>query len=73
MGMHPLAGAGLSAPSATWTYLVNDDPFEDKFIMRFAGDIGFSVLAGLQWPLAMLYFLLKKRDKSRHRVENPTE
>jgi preprotein translocase subunit SecA len=53
----------MKAPSATWTYLVNDDPWEDKFEMKFIGDIGFSFGAALQMPLLLLYFAMKKLRK----------
>jgi hypothetical protein len=55
----------LKAPSATWTYLVNDKPYEDKFAMQLIGDIGFSALAGLQFPLIVLYVAVRKYVKRR--------
>ena len=55
----------LKTPSATWTYLVNDDPWEDKFEMKFIGDIGFSFGAALQMPLLLLYFAFKKMLKRK--------
>jgi preprotein translocase subunit SecA len=51
------------APSATWTYLVSDDPFRDKFEMQFTGNIGFSLWAGLLWPLTALYFAINRKRK----------
>jgi preprotein translocase subunit SecA len=63
--------AHTKAPGTTWTYLVNDDPLEDKFALAFANDIGFSAWAGLLWPLTALYFLLRK-EKTR-RTEKKVE
>lgn len=61
---------GLSGPSATWTYLINDNPYGDRFSMMLgaAGNIGFAAGAALMWPLLTLYFVVKKmidRRKSR--------
>jgi preprotein translocase subunit SecA len=63
----------LKAPSATWTYLVNDNPFEDSFSQQLIGNVGFSSWAGLLWPLTALYFAVKKikekktlKDKDGH-------
>jgi preprotein translocase subunit SecA len=57
--------ARIKAPGATWTYLVNDDPLEDKFALAFANDIGFSAWAGLLWPLTALYFFLRKAGEKK--------
>jgi preprotein translocase subunit SecA len=58
------------APSATWTYLVNDNPFEDSFTQQLIGDIGFSTWAGLLWPLTALY-LAAKRHRENKRQSDP--
>jgi len=60
-----IRAARTKVPGATWTYLVNDDPLEDKFALAFANDIGFSAWAGLLWPLTALYFFMRK-TKQRH-------
>ena len=57
--------ARVKTPGATWTYLVNDDPLEDKFTLAFANDIGFSAWAGLLWPLTSLYFFIRKAKVKR--------
>jgi preprotein translocase subunit SecA len=54
---------GVKSPSSTWTYLVNDNPFEDQLTMQLMGDPGFSAWAGLLWPLTAIHFLLKKLKK----------
>ena len=51
---------GLKAPSSTWTYLVNDDPFEGMWAIHFAAEIGFSVGVFITWPLMLIFPLLKR-------------
>jgi|WetSurMetagenome_2_1015567.scaffolds.fasta_scaffold00234_6 preprotein translocase subunit SecA len=56
-------GAGArphGAPSATWTYVINDNPFDPMLEIELKGNIGLSAWAGLLWPLTGLYFLVKK-------------
>jgi len=55
-----LDSLGFKAPSATWTYLVNDNPFEHQFELQLIGNIGLNTGAGLYWPLMGLYLLFKK-------------
>jgi preprotein translocase subunit SecA len=52
----------IKSPSATWTYLINDNPFDPMLETQLVSNIGFNALAGLQWPLVALYFLLRKRS-----------
>ncbi|HEX7509870.1 MAG TPA: hypothetical protein VF335_01105, partial [Chitinivibrionales bacterium] len=54
----------LKAPTATWTYLVNDNPFEDRFSRDLAANPGLSLWAGFLWPLLALYYTLAKLKKS---------
>ena len=56
---------GIRAPSATWTYLVNDNPFENNFGIQLIGDTGLQVAAGIFGPLVALeyYFRRKKINK----------
>ena len=52
---------GFRAPSATWTYLVSDNPFEEQFGFQLIGNIGLSAGAALMFgPLLGLYPLLRK-------------
>jgi preprotein translocase subunit SecA len=55
-----LDSLGLKAPSATWTYLVNDNPFEDMLEIQLIGNVGLNTGAGLYWPLMGLYLLFKR-------------
>ncbi len=62
-----LDSLGLKAPSATWTYLVNDNPFEDMLEILLIGNVGLSTGAGLYWPLMGLYLWFKRL--TRHKSE----
>lgn len=57
--------SGLKMPSATWTYLVNDDPFERKYGMQMISNITVNAFAGLLWPITALFLLLKKFSKKK--------
>jgi hypothetical protein len=57
------------APSATWTYLIKDNPFDPLLEIQFKGNIGLSAWAGLLWPLTGLYFLLRAIAKKRRKEE----
>lgn len=60
--------ADLKGPSATWTYLINDDPFADDLARSLAGNVGFSMGAAMVWPLLFLWALAKKwRERSPRR------
>jgi preprotein translocase subunit SecA len=61
------------APSATWTYLVNDNPFEDSFTQQLIGDTGFSTWAGLLWPLTALYLAVKKHKENKRQIGSGLE
>jgi len=52
---------GFKTPSATWTYLVSDNPFENQFGFQLMGNIGLSAGAALIFgPLMSLYPLFRK-------------
>ncbi|MBI5605933.1 MAG: accessory Sec system translocase SecA2 [Deltaproteobacteria bacterium] len=61
------AGQALKRPSATWTYLINDDPFENLPGLKLIRNIGFSSGAGLiyNWPFLLLYLLVGKFKKTK--------
>jgi preprotein translocase subunit SecA len=52
---------GLRAPSATWTYLINDNPFEHNLGMQLIGDAGMQIGAGILTPLLALQLLSRKK------------
>jgi preprotein translocase subunit SecA len=62
-----LGRRGIEAPSATWTYLVDEDPFERAGILLMSGnDIGLGVGAALWGPvfaIAALYIRYFKRRR----------
>ncbi|MBN2093173.1 accessory Sec system translocase SecA2 [candidate division KSB1 bacterium] len=52
---------GIKAPSATWTYIINDNPFENQLGLQLMGNIGLSVGAAFMFgPLLGLFPWLKK-------------
>jgi preprotein translocase subunit SecA len=50
----------LPTPSATWTYLINDDPFENLVGLLSIGNIGISVGAGILGPLVAFFGVINK-------------
>jgi len=52
--------ADLKGPSATWTYLINDDPFADNLARSLAGNVGFAMGAAMMWPLLFLWAFAKR-------------
>ena len=54
-------------PSATWTYLVSDNPFEDNPDLQMSGNMGYSVFAGLLWPLTALMLMRRRKKTATHR------
>jgi preprotein translocase subunit SecA len=57
-----LEKSGIKAPTATWTYLINDNPFEHLVGMQFIGDAGKQIGAVMMTPfLAWRLFFRKKR------------
>jgi len=59
--------AGLKAPSSTWTYLVNDNPFENMLAANIASSLPLSIAAGVWWPLLMVVSFFKKFMEERKR------
>ena len=55
-----LDDVGLKAPSATWTYLINDNPFQSMLSVRLMRSMGLSIGAGIYGPLMAVYLLIKK-------------
>jgi preprotein translocase subunit SecA len=62
-GLVDLDDLGIRAPSATWTYLVNDNPFEKNLGMQLIGDTGMQVVAGIFGPLLALELFFRKKKK----------
>ena len=57
-----LEKSGIKTPTATWTYLINDNPFEHLIGLQFIGDPGKQIGAVMLTPiLAWRLFFRKKR------------
>ena len=56
---------GIKAPSATWTYLINDNPFEKNLSMQLIGNAGMQVSAGILGPLLALELLFRKKKNAK--------
>ena len=54
---------GIKAPSATWTYLINDNPFEHVIGMQFIGDPGKQIGAVILTPFLAWHLLFRKKRK----------
>lgn len=52
---------GIKAPSATWTYLINDNPFENQLGLSLIGNVGMQLGAGIFGPLLALQLLFQKK------------
>jgi preprotein translocase subunit SecA len=53
-------GLDLKGPSATWTYLVNDDPFRDQVALSLLGPgaRGVAIYAAVVMPVLFLLWML---------------
>ena len=62
-----IEGLGLKAPSSTWTYLINDDPFKDMLSTNFAASIGISMAWSLfwLWPFLLIYTFVRWLNKNK--------
>ena len=54
---------GIRVPSATWTYLINDNPFEHIVGMQFIGDAGKQIGAVIMTPFLAWHLLFRKKRK----------
>jgi preprotein translocase subunit SecA len=62
-GRLEVAGVDLEGPSATWTYLVNDDPFREQVLLSLTGAGGrtMAVYAAVVMPMLFLTWMLVER------------
>ncbi len=60
-----LQDTGLKAPSSTWTYLINDNTFENMLGIELIGNPGLQVGAGIWWPLMLFYPLVRKLSRKK--------
>ena len=52
----------LKSPSATWTYIINDNPM--GFALGVVGDIGSSTAMGIVAPIIILFSKLREKWKN---------
>ena len=69
-----LEHTGIKGPAATWTYLVNDDPFRDQIGQMLTGPGRNSIAilsAALLWPLLIAWALADRyvRERPRRRSD----
>jgi preprotein translocase subunit SecA len=69
-----LGAAGIKAPSSTWTYLVNDDPFRNQILTKLVGPGRTTIAiysAALFGPLLLLWGLVDRlfRKASARRAD----
>jgi preprotein translocase subunit SecA len=65
-----IGGVDLKGPSATWTYLVNDDPFRDQVALSLlgAGSRSMAIYAAVVMPaLFLLWTLVERWARPRRR------
>jgi preprotein translocase subunit SecA len=65
-----LSQTGVHHPSATWTYIVNDDPFRQQLGRLLAGPGGVTIAvytAGVLWPLLLVWRLVDWIARRRRR------
>jgi preprotein translocase subunit SecA len=68
------SGAGLKAPSSTWTYLINDDPFRNRIGMSLTGPGGVTqaIYAGVMlMPLLIAWGVVEKAFRRKNRPTAP--
>ena len=71
-GSIDLERSELRIPSATWTYLINDNPFENEIGVQLMGNMGLSIGGGIHGPLLALYMLWKKWIKPESTTKRRT-
>ena len=65
-----LTGTGLQAPSSTWTYLVNDDPFRNRLGAMLTGPGGVTIAiysAAIMMPLLIAWGVIENLFHRRAR------
>jgi preprotein translocase subunit SecA len=73
-GRIDLTGAELQTPSATWTYLVNDDPFRNRIGAMLSGPGGATLAiysAAITMPLLLLWGLIENLRRRIPRRPDP--
>ena len=60
----------IKAPSATWTYLVNDNPFDNMIGLSAPGNTKIVVDAGIVLPALALFAIWKRVQKKQRTVKS---
>jgi preprotein translocase subunit SecA len=55
----------LKIPSATWTYFISDNPFEQYRLIDIGTNAALSYGALLTWPIYMIYAIVKRIQRKR--------
>ncbi len=55
----------LKIPSATWTYFISDNPFEQYNLIDIGTNAALSYGALLTWPIFMVYAIIKRFQRKR--------
>jgi preprotein translocase subunit SecA len=68
-GKVDLAAAGLGAPSSTWTYLINDDPFKTRIgtLLTGPGGVTLAMYSAAVLPLLLVLWAAIGRFRQRRR------
>jgi preprotein translocase subunit SecA len=59
------ANSPMKSPSSTWTYTINDNPFDPMLEIQLGGNAGVSAWAAMLWPLLAVYFIVKKMKRGK--------
>jgi preprotein translocase subunit SecA len=71
-----LSRTGLEVPAATWTYLVNDDPFRDQVALRLMGTGGATIAmyaAAVLGPLLLGWGIVNRLRRGRQARRAPPD
>jgi preprotein translocase subunit SecA len=55
----------MKSPSSTWTYMINDNPFDPMLEIQLGSSVGVSAWAAMLWPLMAVYFIVKKMKRGK--------
>jgi preprotein translocase subunit SecA len=59
------ADSPMKSPSSTWTYTINDNPFDPMLEIQLGSSVGVSAWAAMLWPLMAVYFIVKKMKRGK--------
>jgi preprotein translocase subunit SecA len=59
------ANSPMKSPSSTWTYMINDNPFDPMLEVQLGSNVGISAWSAMLWPLMAIYFIMKKMKRRK--------